>query len=243
MIVSVVSLAPSVLSSSGSVAVKNSSLVSGSGSTNAGDTKYIEQPKLVSDVVTLQVLYASTNGSTTHAPLPVFQVNLTLHSTSSSSSSSGSSNASTTCLEAQGLQPCGVPRIGIVWRALSVAVIVALNAGALYFIITKAVVRGLAWQTAYLKVCGWEWFTEVLILDVVDVTMLDFVVPQALRRRVFAGLWRLLATMRQELTINPHQVAVDSKHPRGEMTTSDEDVLAALVKQRPDLWEITDALW
>lgn len=142
-------------------------------------------------------------------------------------------------LEAQGLQPCGVPRIGIVWRALSVAVIVALNAGALYFIITKAVVRGLAWQTAYLKVCGWEWFTEVLILDVVDVTLLDFVVPQALRRRVFAGLWRLLATMRQELTINPNQVAVDSKHPRGEMTTSDEDVLAALVKQRPDLWEST----
>eukprot|EP01033_Poteriospumella_lacustris_P010616 gene10616-7556_t len=81
------------------------------------------------------------------------------------------------------------PRSSVSWRVWVASALVAmLNGGGLYFILTKAVVRGYSWQVAYLNVCGWEVATDVLVLSVLEILCLDVWLPLCVQAHVTVAL-------------------------------------------------------
>lgn len=61
-----------------------------------------------------------------------------------------------------------------VWQAVVATTLVMLNGGALYFIISKAAVRGYDWQVSFLKIAAWEWFSDVVLMQGCEVWLFDY---------------------------------------------------------------------
>lgn len=75
--------------------------------------------------------------------------------------------------------------------------VVAINVGAMYFIVLKAVIRGTAWQGAFLSVCAWEWVTEVAVLMILEIWLLEFYLPSYWKETVYSGVVQVLTTVRR----------------------------------------------
>jgi hypothetical protein len=58
--------------------------------------------------------------------------------------------------------------------------LLAMHAGALYFLLAKAAVRGIAWQIAFLQALLWEWLAETLLIETVEITTIHFCIPRLL---------------------------------------------------------------
>jgi hypothetical protein len=55
-----------------------------------------------------------------------------------------------------------------------VGVLLVCNGGALYYIVSKAAVRGYGWQVSFLKIALFEWFSEVVLLRSVEIALFDY---------------------------------------------------------------------
>eukprot|EP01033_Poteriospumella_lacustris_P023396 gene23396-biopygen8953 len=55
-----------------------------------------------------------------------------------------------------------------------VGLLVVCNGGALYYIVSKAAVRGYGWQVSFLKISLFEWFSEVVLLRGVEIALFDY---------------------------------------------------------------------
>jgi hypothetical protein len=53
-------------------------------------------------------------------------------------------------------------------------VLLVCNGGALYYIVSKAAVRGFGWQVSFLKIALFEWFSEVVLLRGVEIALFDY---------------------------------------------------------------------
>jgi hypothetical protein len=63
------------------------------------------------------------------------------------------------------------------WQYVFMVVLLVMNGGAFYFIISKAAMRGMSWQFAFLRACSLEWFTEIFLIEVLECLLLDFALP------------------------------------------------------------------
>ena len=62
---------------------------------------------------------------------------------------------------------------------LMMTMFILSNGGALYLIVTNAVVRGVHWQWLFEKALLWEWFTELCVMQVLEVLIMYVVVPNS----------------------------------------------------------------
>jgi hypothetical protein len=92
------------------------------------------------------------------------------------------------------------------YQYLGCVCVLAMNVGAMYFIVLKSVMRGYAWQIAYLQVCVWEWFTDVWVLALLEIWLLDFYIPSYWKSVVFAGLRWMVSQ------VHPHHHHHDHDH-------------------------------
>eukprot|EP01040_Poterioochromonas_malhamensis_P015689 gene15689-17605_t len=60
------------------------------------------------------------------------------------------------------------------WQCAVVGVLLVCNGGALYYIVSKAAVRGFGWQVSFLKIALFEWFSEVVLLRSVEIALFDY---------------------------------------------------------------------
>eukprot|EP01033_Poteriospumella_lacustris_P013443 gene13443-biopygen6100 len=60
------------------------------------------------------------------------------------------------------------------WQCAVVGVLLVCNGGALYYIVSKAAVRGFGWQVSFLQIALFEWFSEVVLLRSVEIALFDY---------------------------------------------------------------------
>jgi hypothetical protein len=83
------------------------------------------------------------------------------------------------------------------WQCAVVGVLLVCNGGALYYIVSKAAVRGLSWQVSFLKIALFEWFSEVVLLQSLKVWLFDYGLSWLLRHEVEAVVRRMATASRR----------------------------------------------
>lgn len=73
--------------------------------------------------------------------------------------------------------------------------LIAMNAGALYFIFSKAAVRGYDWQRSFLLISLWEIGSEWLLLQSLEIGYFDVWLPWWIREEVQVGIQRILVSV------------------------------------------------
>eukprot|EP01033_Poteriospumella_lacustris_P005625 gene5625-4024_t len=114
---------------------------------------------------------------------------------------------------------------------LMVALLLTMHAGALYFLVSKAAVRGLAWQRSFFNAVLWEWGTDVSVVQTVEVYVVDLVIPRWFLRRWMAQLHARLSDP------SPALAAVAAADADG-WKPEDHEVEATVAQQNPLLPEV-----
>jgi hypothetical protein len=114
---------------------------------------------------------------------------------------------------------------------LMVALLLTMHAGALYFLVSKAAVRGLAWQRSFFNAVLWEWGTDVSVVQTVEVYVVDLVIPRWFLRRWMAQLHARLSDPSPALAA---AAAADADGWKPE----DHEVEATVAQQNPLLPEV-----
>lgn len=78
------------------------------------------------------------------------------------------------------------------WQCLAVVVLVVCNAGSLYFIVSKAATRRFEWQFSFLKIVAFEWFSDVVVLQTLEVACFDYCLCHLVQKEVEEVIQRLL---------------------------------------------------
>lgn len=78
------------------------------------------------------------------------------------------------------------------WHYLTVAVLMLCNAGSLYFIVSKAAIRRFQWQVSFLKIVAFEWFSDVVVLQSLEVACLDYGLCRLVQKEVEETIQQLL---------------------------------------------------
>jgi hypothetical protein len=103
------------------------------------------------------------------------------------------------------------------WQYLTVAVLVVCNAGSLYFIVSKAATRRFQWQFSFLKIVAFEWFSDVVVLQSLEVACFDYGLCHIVQKEVEETIQRLLVptTTKDEHLKRPsiRESADDCKSP------------------------------
>jgi len=94
------------------------------------------------------------------------------------------------------------------WQCAVVGVLLVCNGGALYYIVSKAAVRGFGWQVSFLKIALFEWFSEVVLLRSVEIALFDYGLCWLVGDEVEAAVRRLEA-MATEVAAGSSMVAED----------------------------------
>eukprot|EP01033_Poteriospumella_lacustris_P013877 gene13877-biopygen6297 len=79
-----------------------------------------------------------------------------------------------------------------VWQVLVVLALLACNGGSLYYIIGKAAVRGFGWQVSFLRIALFEWLSEVVLLQSLEVWLFDYGLCWLVHREVEAAVQRIV---------------------------------------------------
>eukprot|EP01033_Poteriospumella_lacustris_P003418 gene3418-2527_t len=77
-------------------------------------------------------------------------------------------------------------------RFASLAIIIVINLGALYYISLKGIQRGISWQLSFLRGCLLEWLFDVVVNESMEVLWVDFFLPSLILREVHVALRRVL---------------------------------------------------
>jgi hypothetical protein len=96
------------------------------------------------------------------------------------------------------------------WQCAVVGLLVVCNGGALYYIVSKAAVRGYDWQVSFLKISLFEWFSEVVLLRGVEIALFDYGLCWLVGDEVEAAVRRLEAVA-AEGTVGSPTVADDGR--------------------------------
>jgi hypothetical protein len=94
------------------------------------------------------------------------------------------------------------------WQCAVVGLLVVCNGGALYYIVSKAAVRGYGWQVSFLKIALFEWFSEVVLLRSVEIALFDYGLCWLVGDEVEAAV-RQLEAVAAEVTAGSSMVAED----------------------------------
>lgn len=114
---------------------------------------------------------------------------------------------------------------------LMVALLLTMHAGALYFLVSKAAVRGLVWQRSFFNAVLWEWGTDVSIIQTVEVYVVDLVIPRWFLRRWMSQLHARLSDPSPVLAV---VAAADADGWKSE----DHEVEVTVAQQNPLLPEV-----
>eukprot|EP01033_Poteriospumella_lacustris_P007640 gene7640-5493_t len=144
------------------------------------------------------------------------------------------------------------------WQYVFMVVLLVMNGGAFYFIISKAAMRGMNWQFAFLRACSLEWFTEIFLIEVLECLLLDFALAAYVHHEVlqcvamFVHLQAMHMGQKQRSQQQPRQqssvVPEDAVARRGwsslpnEALRASDSPLVALALLRPNVKESRFAL-
>lgn len=73
--------------------------------------------------------------------------------------------------------PLEAPAVSDTMKGLFIFCVASINIGSLIFIALKGIQRGQAWQGTFLWACAVEWVTDVLFVSVMEVLLLNIVLP------------------------------------------------------------------
>ena len=88
---------------------------------------------------------------------------------------------------------------------LAMGMIIVMNLGTLYYIALKGISRGPNWQHKFLQVCFWNWMTEIMLIQSVDIIWVDFFLAGMVRSKV----WN---TLKAVVRACDHLMSVESHH-------------------------------
>lgn len=122
--------------------------------------------------------------------------------------------------------------VGKAMPYLMVALLLTMHAGALYFLVSKAAVRGLTWQRSFFNAVLWEWGTDVSVIQTVEVYVVDLVIPRWFLRRWMAPLHARLSDPAPALAVVAATAEADG------WQAEDHEVEATVAQQNPLLPEV-----
>eukprot|EP01033_Poteriospumella_lacustris_P006017 gene6017-4318_t len=126
------------------------------------------------------------------------------------------------------------------WQWCMVAFVAALNLGGLLFVVLKGVARGVGWQFIFLKSCLLEWLGEVWFYHVMEVFVVDIVVPGFVQHEIEDGL-RHMCALGDWFFREMYHVAHQQRTPQARRATTATAAAAAAAAatggQNPSLWE------
>lgn len=120
-------------------------------------------------------------------------------------------------------------------QVLVVGLLVMGNAGALYFLVSKAAVRGYAWQISFLKIAMLEWVSEVVLLQSLEIALFDYALCALVQREVEQAIATLLCTTTLSTTGTSKDAAAVGSHQSPPPST--RWISLALVHHWPRLLE------
>ncbi len=125
--------------------------------------------------------------------------------------------------------------------------LLCVNCGAFYFIITKTVARGYAWQWSFFQALMLEWIAEIFFIELMEIVVLDIWLPGSVyaEAKVAAMMVLQTATMvslvEHDLCATDMQTitqkAVEREDDKEALTAGFTSLSLRLAEKRPDLLE------
>jgi hypothetical protein len=116
-----------------------------------------------------------------------------------------------------------------VWQLLVVLALLACNGGSLYYIIGNAAVRGFDWQASFLRIALFEWLSEVVLLQSLEVWLFDYGLCWLVRREVETAVQRIVTAADQ----------ADTSQAWSFSSTSSSSSSQGMSRRRPELVQLS----
>lgn len=116
--------------------------------------------------------------------------------------------------------------------------IVLSNLAALYFVLSKGIQRGGAWQRSFLYACVLQWVMDEVLLQLLDVLWIDFALPGLIYREVQVRGVLPLFQLADELVFNAKHIARESiARVAAEELTKEDKISYVLAHDRSHMLE------
>lgn len=116
--------------------------------------------------------------------------------------------------------------------------IVLSNLAALYFVLSKGIQRGGAWQRSFLYACVLQWVMDEVLLQLLDVLWIDFALPGLIYREVQVRGVLPLFQLADELVFNAKHIARESiARVAAEELTKEDKISYVLAHDRSQMLE------
>eukprot|EP01033_Poteriospumella_lacustris_P011733 gene11733-8359_t len=98
--------------------------------------------------------------------------------------------------------------------------LLCINGGAFYFIISKTVVRGNSWQLAFFRGLMLEWISEIFVIEVLEIVLLDIWIPQLVYQDARTAAVMILQAASLDQLVQHDQTMSSSTAVRSTTTTT-----------------------
>ena len=78
-------------------------------------------------------------------------------------------------------------------QAFAVLALIAMNGGSIYYVMLKGITKGDWWQYKFLRLFAWGYFSEVLVIQVLEIAWMEILVPSMIYEDVIAVYQTLLS--------------------------------------------------
>eukprot|EP01033_Poteriospumella_lacustris_P010248 gene10248-biopygen4581 len=109
------------------------------------------------------------------------------------------------------------------WQSLVALLLVACNGGALYYIVSKAAVRGYGWQVSFLKIAAFEWCSEVVLLQSLEVWLFDYGLCWLVQDEVEAAVGTVVSAASAATVPSSANIAEEGRGAGAEASSSVND--------------------